>query len=246
MRYSVQAIYLPVWRLDHIVSLKERISGDLLDLEATSLGTIIPATQTEPLASAPLSYVYDPLQSGDLEAYNPQKHLQAFKPEDLLHREDIGQKPMVIPFSSMLPDIEALWRKAANNSENENIEFTGEFKTILQSASPILMPYYLVDFQDLNPSYSNDPVSEVSCLSTSKAASSRVGFPLILGHDLPDIWKNREYSQSSVWLYYLLLKRLHEPIVLSQSSSLILLKYTPTHTMTEDGLKENLLFPKRQ
>lgn len=140
--------------------MKERISGGKIDLEAIALGSVIPATQTEPLASAPLSFQPgDSLSTGVLEAFNPQKHLRPFKPEDLLFRQEVGQAPMVVPFSSILPDVEALWRKVASKHTNETIDLSEDIKTILQTASPILMPYYLIDFEDANPSYSGDPVS---------------------------------------------------------------------------------------
>lgn len=166
MRFT-QAIYLPVWHIDHVVSLQQRVRGCVQQVEIASRDWRIPATHVEPFASIPLTVPDNSILVEDAETYNVQKHSNVFKQDDMPAGEPVI-RPVVIPFSSMLPNLEDVYRKAASTYWDDNdISFLGEVKTRLQLEYPLLLPFYLVEVADLNPQYHGETVSYEKCLHTN-------------------------------------------------------------------------------
>lgn len=72
------------------------------------------------------------------------------------------KRPIVIPFSTILPSLEDIYSNITKAYRNDDIRFLGNVKTRLQAAYPLLLPFYLVDFHDVNPGYSHEAVSPYS------------------------------------------------------------------------------------
>lgn len=161
-----QAIYLPLWQLDHLINLKARFSGLEYDVELSTEGSEIVGTRAEPLASVPPLFPPSETWSDALETFDSEKHLKRFDEEDLPDLEDgerVRTSPMTVPFSFLLPsDLEKVHRDVVSKFRDEEVRFTGDVKNILQVAYPLYMPFYLVDIADNNPDYADESVSELS------------------------------------------------------------------------------------
>jgi hypothetical protein len=158
IRSSQQAIYLPVWNLDHAVSLNHRILGNDYRLDLTHFDLNVPATRVEPLASVPLQLPPSSKYAEEAEPYNLYRHLDVFKQEDMPIGEPIV-RPTVIPFSAIPPDLEDVYRKSVSTLQGDEFSFPGEVEVRSQAAYPLLLPCYLVEVADQNPFYKTEPVS---------------------------------------------------------------------------------------
>lgn len=150
---------MPVWHVDHIVSLKQSVAGHVQQVEIAPADWHIPGTQVEPFASIPLFLPNTSIFMEEAESYNLHKHLNVFKQGDMPDGQSVT-RPIVIPFSSMLPDLADLYSKAAKAyAENDDVTFSGECKTQIQLEYPILLPFYLVEVVDRNPQYHGETVT---------------------------------------------------------------------------------------
>lgn len=79
----MQAIYLPLWKLDHLVNLKARFSNLEYDVELLAEDSNIVGTDVEPLASIPPIFPSGETLHDELESFDAQKHLDYFAQETL-------------------------------------------------------------------------------------------------------------------------------------------------------------------
>ena len=111
----------------------------------------------EPFASVPLRLPPSSEYADEAEPYNLHKHLNVFKYDDMPKGEAVV-RPIVIPFSAIVPDLENMYRKSASVYQSDEVSFPGEVRLWSQAAYPMLLPYYLVEVGEGNPYYESEPV----------------------------------------------------------------------------------------
>lgn len=161
----MQAIYLPLWKLDHLVNLKARFSNLEYDVELLAEDSNIVGTDVEPLASIPPIFPSGETLHDELESFDAQKHLDYFAQETLPSGENSQVKPITIPFSTILPDLEKVYRDVVSAFRDEEVRFTGSVTKTLQAAYPLYMPFYLVDLADANPDFPDEAVCSDACVA---------------------------------------------------------------------------------
>jgi hypothetical protein len=147
-------------------------------------------THVEPLASLPLNLPNTESLVDLMESYSTQKHLNVFKAEDM-PQDEPSARPIIIPFSSILPDAEEVFSKTANAYREEDVRFTGEVSVVKQAAYPFFMPFYLVDLVDANPAYPDVKVSSFAVCPSNSDKATVCSQPLFLCQATALMWGNK-------------------------------------------------------